>query len=208
MSEEQYYFYRPKDGHGLPHNPLKAIIAPRPIGWIASQDTAGTLNLAPYSFFNAVSESPPIIAFCSSGRKDTLNNIEQTGEFVWNLATRRLSSQMNTSCKAVSPEVDEFVLSGLTPVPSVEVAVPRVGESPVSFECRMTQIVQLKSCRGEELPSWLVMGEVVAVHIHKSMLNDGIYSTLAGDPILRGGGLGDYFTVGEDQKFSMARPKD
>lgn len=202
------HFYRPKDGHGLAHNPLKAIIAPRPIGWIGSRDGDGILNLAPYSFFNAVNESPPIIAFCSSSRKDTLNNVETTGEFVWNLATRSLADQMNISCKSVAPEVDEFELSGLKTEPSVEVNVPRVKESPVSFECRLIQIVQLKTSGGEQLNSWLVLGEVVGVHIKEDLIKNGVYDTLAGDPIMRGGGLGDYFTLGDSQKFSMPRPKD
>lgn len=202
------HFYRPKDGHGLAHNPLKAIIAPRPIGWIGSRDGDGILNLAPYSFFNAVNESPPIIAFCSSSRKDTLNNVETTGEFVWNLATRSLADQMNISCKSVAPEVDEFELSGLKTEPSVEVNVPRVKESPVSFECRLIQIVQLKTSGGEQLNSWLVLGEVVGVHIKEDLIKNGVYDTLAGDPIMRGGGLCDYFTLGDSQKFSMPRPKD
>lgn len=202
------HFYRPKDGHGLSHNPLKAIIAPRPIGWIGSRDGNGILNLAPYSFFNAVNESPPIIAFCSSSRKDTLNNVETTGEFVWNLATRSLADQMNISCKSVAPEVDEFELSGLKTEPSVEINVPRVKESPVSFECRLIQIVQLKTSGGEQLNSWLVLGEVVGVHIKEELIKNGVYDTLAGDPIMRGGGLGDYFTLSDSQTFSMPRPKD
>lgn len=202
------HFYRPKDGHGLSHNPLKAIIAPRPIGWIGSRDGNGILNLAPYSFFNAVNESPPIIAFCSSSRKDTLNNVETTGEFVWNLATRSLADQMNISCKSVAPEVDEFELSGLKTEPSVEINVPRVKESPVSFECRLIQIVQLKTSGGEQLNSWLVLGEVVGVHIKEELIKNGVYDTLAGVPIMRGGGLGDYFTLSDSQTFSMPRPKD
>ena len=157
--------YEPSKGHGLPHDPFNAIVGPRPIGWISSQDANGKLNLAPYSFFNAFNYVPPIIGFCSVGRKDSLNNIEQTGEFVWNLATRPLAEQMNQSCAAVAPQVDEFELSGLTPVASKIVGVPRVGESPVSFECKVTQIIQLQRADKGLVPSWLVLGEVVAVHI-------------------------------------------
>ncbi|MFB4393274.1 MULTISPECIES: flavin reductase family protein [unclassified Pseudomonas] len=199
------YYYEPAKGHGLPHDPFNAIVGPRPIGWISSHDTEGRLNLAPYSFFNAFNYIPPIVGFCSVGRKDSLNNIEQTGEFVWNLATRPLAEQMNQSCAAVPAEVDEFVLSGLTPAASRVIAVPRVAESPVNFECKVSQIIQLKRADQELVPSWLILGEVVAVHIAEHLLNDGIYDTAAGEPILRGGGPADYFALGE--LFKMARPK-
>ena len=199
------YYYETAKGHGLPHDPFNAIVGPRPIGWIASQDRDGCLNLAPYSFFNAFNYVPPIIGFCSVGRKDSLNNIEQTGEFVWNLATRPLAEAMNQSCTAVPAEVDEFAISGLTPVASRLVSVPRVGESPVVFECKVSQIIQLKRADQALVPSWLVLGEVVAVHIAQHLLKDGIYDTAAAEPILRGGGPADYFELGA--LFKMARPK-
>ncbi len=201
------YYYEPGQGHGLPHDPFNAIVGPRPIGWISSQDAEGRLNLAPYSFFNAFNYTPPIIGFSSVGRKDSLNNIEATGEFCWNLATRSLAEAMNQSCAAVAPEVDEFALSGLTPVASKVVAVPRVLESPVSFECKVTQIIQLQGADKTPVPSWLVLGEVVAVHIAKALLVDGIYDTAAGEPILRGGGPADYFQLGSEARFQMYRPK-
>lgn len=201
------YYYEPGQGHGLPHDPFNAIVGPRPIGWISSQDAEGRLNLAPYSFFNAFNYTPPIIGFSSVGRKDSLNNIEATGEFCWNLATRPLAEAMNQSCAAVAPEVDEFALSGLTPVASKVVAVPRVQESPVSFECKVTQIIQLQGADKTPVPSWLVLGEVVAVHIAKALLVDGIYDTAAGEPILRGGGPADYFQLGSEARFQMYRPK-
>ena len=162
MNTDERYYYEPAKGHGLPHDPFNAIVGPRPIGWISSHDGEGRLNLAPYSFFNAFNYIPPIIGFSSVGRKDSLNNIEQTGEFVWNLATRPLAEQMNQSCAAVSPEVNEFELSGLTPVASKIVGVPRVGESPVSFECKVTQIIQLQRADKELVPSWLILGEVMS----------------------------------------------
>ncbi|AQW67564.1 MULTISPECIES: flavin reductase family protein [Pseudomonas] len=199
------YYYEPAKGHGLPHDPFNAIVGPRPIGWISSQDQQGRLNLAPYSFFNAFNYIPPIIGFCSVGRKDSLNNIEQTGEFVWNLATRPLAEQMNLSCSAVAPEVNEFDLSGLTATPSSVVKVPRVGETPVAFECKVTQIVQLQRADQALVPSWLILGEVVAVHIAERLLKDGIYDTAAAEPILRGGGPADYFELGN--LFKMPRPK-
>ncbi|MER2298819.1 flavin reductase family protein [Pseudomonas promysalinigenes] len=199
------YYYEPAKGHGLPHDPFNAIVGPRPIGWISSQSQDGQLNLAPYSFFNAFNYIPPIIGFCSVGRKDSLNNIEQTGEFVWNLATRPLAEQMNQSCAAVPADVNEFELSGLTAVPSSIVKVPRVGETPVAFECKVTQIVQLTRADQQLVPSWLILGEVVAVHIAEHLLKDGIYDTAAAEPILRGGGPADYFELGN--LFKMARPQ-
>jgi len=206
MSDDTYY-YEPAKGHGLPHDPFNAIVGPRPIGWISSHDREGRLNLAPYSFFNAFNYTPPIIGFASVGRKDSLNNIEQTGEFVWNLSTRALAEQMNQSCAAVGPEVDEFELSGLSHAPSTIVSVPRVLEAPVSFECKVTQIVQLKGADLQEVPTWLILGEVVAVHIAKSLLKDGIYDTAAAGPILRGGGPADYFEIGPQALFKMHRPQ-
>ncbi|NMG66697.1 flavin reductase family protein [Azoarcus indigens] len=202
-----FHFYRPADGHGLAHDPFNAIVGPRPIGWISSQDEEGRLNLAPYSFFNAFNYIPPIVGFASLGRKDSLRNIERTGQFGWNLVTRPLAPAMNETCAAVAPEVDEFALAGLTPAPSREIAVPRVAESPVSFECRLTQIVRLQDTAGAELESWLVLGQVVGVHIDRSLLEDGVYRTAKARPVLRGGGPADYFEISEDTLFHLYRPR-
>ena len=158
-----FHSYEPRLGHGLPHDPFNAIVGPRPIGWISSQDREGRLNLAPYSFFNAFNYIPPIIGFCSVGRKDSLNNIEQTGEFVWNLATRPLAEAMNASSAAVGPEVDEFALAGLTPAASRLVAAPRVAESPVSFECKLTQLIQLQSAAGPVSYTHLTLPTIYSV---------------------------------------------
>lgn len=204
---DDIHFYEPKTGHGLPHDPFNAIVGPRPIGWISSRNAAGELNLAPYSFFNGFNYVPPIIGFSSIGRKDSLRNVEQTGEFAWNLATRPLAEAMNISCTAVGPEVDEFVLAGLTPAPSRIISVPRVAESPVSFECRLTQIIQLRDAQGGEIDSYLVLGEVVGVHIARHLLVEGIYDTASAQPILRGGGPADYFTIEPESRFKMYRPK-
>lgn len=198
------HFYEPRLGHGLPHDPFNAIVGPRPIGWIASQDGKGLLNLAPYSFFNAFCYTPPLIGFASTSRKDTLNNIEATGEFVWNLATRELAEAMNTTCAAVPPEVDEFQLAGLATMPSRIVGVPRVAAARVAFECKLSQIIRLQGADGAPTESWLTIGEVVGVHIDERLLVDGIYDTAAARPILRGGGPADYFELGE--KFKMRRP--
>ena len=201
------HFYEPKNGHGLPHDPFNAIVGPRPIGWISTRSAAGALNLAPYSFFNAFNYTPPIVGFSSIGYKDTVRNIEATGEFVWNLTTRSLAEQMNQTCAAVPPDTSEFELAGLTPAPSRLMAVPRVLESPVAFECRLTQILQLQGLDGEKVPSWLVLGEVVAIHIAQSQLKDGVYDTANAGHILRAGGPADYFTVGPEQLFKMHRPR-
>ena len=205
MSADMHY-YEPAQGHGLAHDPFNAIIGPRPIGWISSCDAQGRLNLAPYSFFNAFNYVPPIIGFASVGRKDSLSNIEQTGEFAWNLVTRPLAEAMNQSSAAVAAEVDEFALSGLTAAPCRLIGVPRVLQSPVSFECRLTQIVQLQRSDKSLIPTWLILGEVVAVHIDRVLLKQGVYDTAAAEPLLRGGGAADYFSITADNLLHMQRP--
>jgi flavin reductase (DIM6/NTAB) family NADH-FMN oxidoreductase RutF len=202
----EIHSYDPRQGHGLRHDPLNAIVAPRPIGWISTLADDGVLNLAPYSFFNAFNYRPPIIGFSSTSWKDSVRNIERSGQFVWNLATRPLAEAMNASSAMVAPEVDEFALAGLTPAPSVKVAPPRVAESPVAFECRLTQIVQLTNADGAAIEAWLTLGEVVMVHIDRRLLVDDVYDTVAAQPILRGGGPADYFEITEAQKFQMRRP--
>ena len=199
--------YEPRLGHGLPHDPFNSIVSPRPIGWISTRSASGVNNLAPYSFFNAFNYVPPLIGFASIGHKDTLRNIEETGEFVWNLTTRALADAMNQSCAAVGAEVSEFDLAGLTPLASTVVAPPRVAESPVTLECKRTQILQLQGADGAQLETWLVLGEVVAVHIDHTLLKDGVYDTAAAGHVLRGGGAADYFTVGPEQLFQMQRPR-
>jgi flavin reductase (DIM6/NTAB) family NADH-FMN oxidoreductase RutF len=201
------HFYEPAKGHGLPHDPFNALVAPRPIGWISSKSKAGVLNLAPYSFFNGFNYTPPIVGFASVGYKDSVRNIEETGEFGWNLATRPLAEKMNQSCAMVAPEVDEFQLSGLTPEPSRIISVPRVKETPVSFECRLSQLVRLSAADGTEIDTWMVFGEVVGVHIEKTLLKDGVYDTAAAEPILRGGGPADYFGISHEGNFRLWRPR-
>lgn len=202
-----FHFYEPGKGHGLRHNPFKAIVAPRPIGWISSCSATGVLNLAPYSFFNAFSDVPPIVGFaCNGQKKDSVRNVEQTGDFAFNLVTRKLAEEMNATSASVAPEVSEFELAGLTPAQSRIISAPRVAESPVSFECKCTEILQLKAADGHKVPAWLVLGEVVAVHIDTSLLRDGIYDTAAAQHLARGGGLSDYFWVGEETLLRMTRP--
>lgn len=204
---ESTYFYQPIQGHGLAHDPFNSIIAPRPIGWISSMSEQGQVNLAPYSFFNAFNYTPPIIGFSSVGFKDSVKNIQQTGEFCWNLASVENAEAMNNTSAAVSSEVDEFGLAGLTKQSSKMIEVPRVLESKVSMECKLTQLIQLQNAEGELCKSWLVLGEVVGVHIHHDLIYNGVFNTVAAAPIMRGGGPGDYFSVTEEQKFQMFRPK-
>ena len=205
--EADKHVYVPDDGHGLKHDPFNSIVAPRPIGWVSTVDAGGLRNLAPYSFFNAFNYRPPIVGFCSVGWKDSIANVTANGEFVWNLATRATAEAMNATSASVDHETDEFGISGLTPLPALKVAPARVAESPVNFECKVTQIVQLKTAAGEDVPSWMVFGEVVAVHIDRTLLVDGVYDTAAARPILRGGGLADYFEIGPEALFKMMRPQ-
>jgi flavin reductase (DIM6/NTAB) family NADH-FMN oxidoreductase RutF len=192
-SPKDLHYYEPANGHGLKHDPFNAIIAPRPIGWISSRDARGNVNLAPYSFFNGFNYHPPIIGFSSTSLKDSVQNIQETGEFVWNLATMDLAKQM-------------IAIAGLTAVPGNLVNVPRVKESPVSFECKLSQIIQLQGADGKKVQAWLTLGEVVAVHIDKAMIKDGVYQTALARPIVRAGRRGDYFEIKPDAMFEMVRP--
>lgn len=204
---DNYHFYEPQNGHGLPHDPFNAVVAPRPIGWISSQDEHGNLNLAPYSFFNAFNYHPPIVGFASVGYKDSVRNIEQTGEFCWNLVTKTLAESMNLTSAGVAAEMNEFQLAGLERKASKIVSVPHVALSPVTFECRMSQIVQLRGADQQLVDTWMVFGEVVGVHIASNHLHQGIYQTAFAQPVLRGGGAADYFTIDESLRFTMNRPK-
>ncbi len=207
MTADASYFYTPAEGHGLSHDPLNAIVGPRPIGWISSRSAEGVLNLAPYSFFNAFNYRPPIIGFSSVGWKHSVANIAATGMFAWNLTTRPLAEAMNKTSAAVPASVDEFALAGLTPAPSRNIDVPRVAQSPVSFECRLTQLIQLRGAAGDDIQSWLVLGEVVGVHIARALLKDGIYQTAEAHPVLRAGGPSGYVEVTPEAVFYMWRPE-
>lgn len=198
------YFYDPREGHGLPHDPFKAIVAPRPIGWISSIDAQGQVNLAPYSFFNGFNSRPPIVGFSSEGRKDSVRNIEQTGEFVCNLATHELAQAMNRTSAPVPWDVDEMALAGLERAPSRLVRPPRVARSPAALECKVLQIVLLSDLRGTALDTHLVLGQVIGVHLDRAYLRDGRFDTAAARPLARCGYSGDYTTV--DSVFEMIRP--
>lgn len=199
-------FYEPtKRNHGLPHDPFKAIVAPRPIGWISSVDKAGSVNLAPYSFFNGVATYPPMVMFASDGFKDSVRNISETMEFVCNLATWDLRDAMNRSSESVPHGVNEFELAGLTPAPSKLVKPPRVAEAPCALECKATQIVQMKGPNGEPRDNYVTFGEVVGIHIDEKYIENGILNAAAMKPIARLG-YRDYSVVTE--LFQMTRPDE
>ena len=206
MAQNDRYFYQPSQGHGLAHDPLNAIISPRPIGWISSKNAQGQRNLAPYSFFNCFNYTPPIIGFASIGKKDSVANIVETGEFVWNLTTRALAEKMNQTSAALPRGEDEFAFAGLTPLPSELIGADRVAESPVHFECKLTQCIQLKDANGQDIDTWLVLGEVIAVHIANHLIAEGIYQTTLAEPVLRAGGPSAYYTVSENNRFDLSRP--
>jgi flavin reductase (DIM6/NTAB) family NADH-FMN oxidoreductase RutF len=200
------FFYEPAAGHGLAHDPFNAIVGPRPIGWVSSQGMDGSVNLAPYSFFNAFNYKPPIIGFASNGAKHSLRNVRERGEFVWNLATSALAEQMNATSATVPYGVDEFELAGLTKAPSRLVAPPRVAASPVNFECKVADIVQLKGYKGDLVETWLVLGEVIGVHINTALLKDGVFDTFGAGIVLRAGGASAYAEIRPESRFDMVRP--
>ncbi len=205
MIDDDRYFYQPDKGHGLPHDPLNAIVAPRPIGWISTLGEGG-VNLAPYSFFNALGYTPPLIGFSSTAPKHTLRNARASGEFVWNLVTFDLAQAMNRTAASFEYGEDELALAGLTAVQSRIVSVPRVAESPVQFECRVTEIVTLRDLNGDPTVNTLVVGQVVGVHIARCLLRDGIFDTFATDTIMRAGGPTAYARLLPQSRFDMLRP--
>lgn len=200
-----FYFYQPALGHGLPHDPFKAIVAPRPIGWVSTVDRHGCVNLAPYSFYNAFGDNPPIVGFSSGGRKDSIRNIEETGEFVTNFVSKTIAQAMNQTSAALPRDVDEMRLAGLTPAPCRIVAAPRVAEAPAALECKLLQIVHIHDLNGKPLEQYLAIGQVVGVHIANTYLNEGLFDLVAAQPVMRAGYQNDY--VEASNPFKMVRPK-
>ena len=192
--------------HGLPHDPFKALAVPRPIGWISTVSKAGIANLAPYSFFNAVADRPHYVVIGSAGVKDTLTNIEETREFVCNLATYDLREHMNMSSASVPSDVDEFPLAGLTAVKSEMVVAPRVKEAAAAFECRLFQTIALPGAGRYKSSYTLIIGQVVGIHIDDRYIKDGLVDTAAMKPLARLGYM-DYAVVGADNMFSLNRPE-
>ncbi|MGE6740047.1 flavin reductase family protein [Allorhizobium pseudoryzae] len=190
--------------HGMRHDPFKAIVAPRPIGWIGTKGSDGSRNLSPYSFFNIVSDHPKIVMFSSSGRKHSLKNAEETGEFTASLVSRPLVDKMNASSAPVDYGVDEFALSGLTHKMGSLVDAPFVEEAYAALECRVTQILQPQTLDGGEAESFMVFGQVVAIHISEAIISDGRIDMERARPVARMGYM-DYCDGGADV-FQLRRP--
>ena len=198
-------FYEPdkRDTRLLPHDPFKAIVAPRPIGWISSIDVNGSVNLAPYSFFNGINSKPNLVMFASEGQKDSVSFIAQTREFVCNLATWDLREKMNDTSAPVARGVNEMVRAGLTPAPSRIVKPPRVAASPCALECKLLQLIPIGDVGGKPVDCHVVLGQVVGVHIDDRFIVGGRLDTAAMRPVARCG-YDEYATV--ESVFSMRRP--
>ena len=192
-----------KNDHGLPHDPVKAIIAPRPIGWITSMSAKGEINLAPYSFFNGVSSRPSVVMFSSEGRKDSLAFIIETKEFVCNLATWDLRDAMNKTSAPMARGVNEMEQAGLAAAPSRLVKPPRVAASPCALECQLLQILPINDIDGRSIDCHVVFGQVIGVHIDDQFIRDGLVDTAAMKPIARCG-YHNYAVV--ESQFRLPRP--
>jgi flavin reductase (DIM6/NTAB) family NADH-FMN oxidoreductase RutF len=199
------FYETSKNDHGLPRDPFKAIVSPRPVGWITSMSAKGEINLAPYSFFNAVSDDPPIVMFSSDGYKDSLSFIAETKEFVCNLATFDLRTAMVATSASLARGVNEMTEAGLAPAPSRLVRPPRVAAAKAALECKLLQIVDLDNLDGTPVHRHVVFGQVVGVHLDEGFLKDGRLDTAAMQPIARCG-YSDYAVI--DKVFAVARPKN
>jgi flavin reductase (DIM6/NTAB) family NADH-FMN oxidoreductase RutF len=198
------FYETAKNDHGLPRDPFKAMVVPRPIGWLTSISAKGEINLAPYSFFNAVSEHPPMVMFSSGGRKDSISFVEETREFVCNFASFALREAVSKTGMEFPRGVDEMIEAGLTPAPSRLVRPPRVAAAPCALECKLLQIVDLRDLDGQASQRYVAFGQVVGVHIDDRFIKDGRLDTAAMQPIARCG-YSDYAVV--DEVFAMARPR-
>ncbi|MEM8952449.1 MAG: flavin reductase family protein [Pseudomonadota bacterium] len=196
-----------KNDHGLPHDPFKALVAPRPVGWISTVSSDGICNLAPYSFFNAIADRPHYVMFSSSSFKDSARNVQHSGEFTCSMATFDLRADMNLSSAPVPPDADEFAIAGLTAAKSRFVAPPRVKESPAAFECRHWRTIELPDADPEKgTGHYLVIGQVVGIYIDDRFLKEGMVDTSAMRPIARMGYM-DYAVVTPETVFSLNRPR-
>lgn len=197
--------YYGEDGRELAfrHDPFKAIVAPRPIGWISAISARGEVNLSPYSFFNAISSKPNLVMFSSENRKDAVSFIEETGEFTCSLVTRALVQQMNLTSAPLPRGESEYAHAGLAMAPSRLVKPPRVAGSPAALECKLISLQQLRDLDGQELPRWMVIGQVVATYLDEDFVRDGRFDTAAAGPVARCG-YADYAAVTE--MFSLTRP--
>jgi flavin reductase (DIM6/NTAB) family NADH-FMN oxidoreductase RutF len=197
-------FYEPGKGHGLSHDPFKAIVAPRPIGWISTMGRDGSINLAPYSFFNAFSSRPPLVWFSSEGEKDSFTFARETGEFVANLAGGHIFKEMNATSVDAPRGVNEFGYAGLTPAPSRLVAAPRVAEAHAALECKVTEIFEPKGLDGKPAGVHVCTGEVIGIHIDEAVMTDGLFDNVKAGNVSRLGYL-DFSAITET--FAMRRPK-
>jgi flavin reductase (DIM6/NTAB) family NADH-FMN oxidoreductase RutF len=199
-------FYEPdkRDRAVLAHDPFKALVAPRPIGWVSSMSADGSVNLAPYSFFNAIGEGPPMLAFSSSGAKDSATFAGELREFVWNLVTFELREEMNETSAPLRRGHSEFERAGLAMAPSTLVAPPRVAAARCAMECKVVHAMQLHDVDGHAVDQHLVIGQVVGVHLDESAIVDGTVDTARLRPVARLGGPADYTVV--DGVFRMRRP--
>jgi flavin reductase (DIM6/NTAB) family NADH-FMN oxidoreductase RutF len=197
------FYTTAQNEHGLPHDPFKALIAPRPIGWISTQSPRGELNLAPYSYFNAVSDQPKLVMFSSQGPKDSATFAEESGAFAASFVSANLTEQMNITSVSAPRGVNEFELAGLTPVPCELVPAMRVKEAYASIECRVTQIVRPQTI-SKPTNTIIVFGEVVGIHIDEAILTDGMIDIAKAQPVARMGYMD--FTVVRDV-FQMFRPR-
>ena len=207
------YYETDKNDHGLRYNPLKACVVPRPIGWLTTMSAAGVVNLAPFSFFNLLSYDPPFVMFSAGtheadgGRKDSVANVEATGEFVYNMATWAQKDQMNQTAMIVEHGVDEMAAAGLDPLPCRLVRPPRVKGSPVHFECRLHQVITLPGSK-PSAEHHLVIGRVLAVHIDDEALTaDGMIDLVRIRPIARLG-YKDYTSVDSIFRMEKRTPED
>src|SRR5215510_1023582 len=196
-------FYDPRSqNHGLPHDPFTAIVGPRPIGWITSMSLKGDINLAPYSFFNSVSSDPPMVMFASDGRKDTITFVEETGEFVCNLAVWDLRDQVKETSWTFPRGTNEMEAAGLEAAPSLLVKPPRIKASPCALECKWLQTLRLDDIDGKPAPRFIAFGQVIGIHIDERFIKDGLVDTAAMRPIRRAG-YQDYFVATQDTRFSL-----
>jgi flavin reductase (DIM6/NTAB) family NADH-FMN oxidoreductase RutF len=198
-------FYKPGQPTGLAFNPFKAIIAPRPIGWVSTVDAQGRLNLAPYSFFNAVGSNPDMIAFGSDGLKDSVLNARETGEFVYNLVTMPLIEKMNLSSVALPHGENEFEFGDISTAPSQIVKPPRVADTPAAFECKVVNFLELKDLDGNDTDRFLVIGQIVGVHIKDDYIVDGRFDMVKAQTVARCG-YKDYVLI--EKLFELLRPDE
>ena len=194
-------FYEPrKKNHGLPHDPYNAIVGPRPIGWITSMNSEGQINLAPYSFFTSVSSDPPMVMFASDGRKHTIDFVEQTGEFVCNLAVWDLRMHVKDTSLPFPRGIDEMAAVGLEAAPSILVKPPRVKASPCALECKWLRTIRLNDIDGNPAPRFIAFGQVIGIHIDERFIKDGLLDTGAMMPIARAG-YQEYFVTTAEARF-------